>query len=63
MGDVLFILTLFYFFRTQEHRDKTLAAFKEGSMPVLVSTDVPSRLALVVSLDSFSLSFFSVVLM
>ena len=45
------------------HSEKTLAAFKEGSMPVMVSTDLASRLALVVSLNSFSLSFFSEVLM
>ena len=29
--------------RTQEHREKTLAAFKSGSTPVLVATDVASR--------------------
>ena len=29
--------------RTQEYREKTLASFKEGSMPVMVATDVASR--------------------
>jgi len=29
--------------RTQEYREKTLASFKAGSMPVLVATDVASR--------------------
>merc|ERR1719495_959391 len=29
--------------RTQDYRERTLAAFKEGSMPVLVATDVASR--------------------
>jgi superfamily II DNA/RNA helicase len=29
--------------REQKHREKTLAAFKEGSTPVLVATDVASR--------------------
>ena len=29
--------------RSQEYREKTLASFKEGSMPVMVATDVASR--------------------
>jgi len=29
--------------RSQDYREKTLAAFKEGSMPVLIATDVASR--------------------
>ena len=29
--------------RSQDYREKTLAAFKEGSTPVMVATDVASR--------------------
>ncbi len=29
--------------RDQKHREKTLAAFKDGSRPILVATDVASR--------------------
>lgn len=42
-------LARFYFpfivscLRSQDYREKTLAAFKEGSMPVLIATDVASR--------------------
>ena len=45
--------------RTQDYRERTLAAFKDGSLPVLVATDVASRFIYILHFLKFVFTEFS----